>query len=137
MIRLLVISSLLFLFAFHSNYAQDVPSSPLELASPAYGSSCGIAGKDPEPRVQLEKMLEAKNLQAIDDWLNSPLKVYQVYAVEGLHRLYKAGYQPTEAQLARVAQIKTDESKVTTCNGCLYSSDSVKRLTARFVFKQT
>lgn len=97
-----------------------------------YGEWCGIYGEQPEERVEIEKFIKDKNINNIEEWLNSPIPVKQTYAVEALVRLMESGFELTDEHIKRIKKVKNKRKRIETCIGCIYSTTTIKRALKEF-----
>lgn len=99
-----------------------------------YGQYCGIAGSQPTLRLDMEQMLSAKNIAALENWLASPVPVKQAYAVEGFHKLKQQGYALSEQQMQQINLVKNKQGKMNSCAGCFLKSVAISEATQEFTF---
>ncbi len=92
-----------------------------------YGTYCGIASTPPILREDIEVFIKNENVEAIDNWLNSPSIVHNVYAAEALIRLNNQMVAISEAQKDKIRNIKSIETIITSCTGCLRGDITVAK----------
>lgn len=91
-----------------------------------YGKGCGRAGKDPAYRVKLTGIVDKKDTLELKSWLYSERKSLNAYAVEGYYRLKKDGYIILEPIADRIKKVRSDNTVIETCWGCMYSDEKLK-----------
>ncbi len=112
------------------------PKLDLNLNSGAvYGNNCGIAESQPVLRVSIEKLIKAKDLVSINEWLRSGSEVRQVYGAEALIRLENEGLDLTFEQLEIIEALKHSPTKINTCYGCIYGPQEIQEIMVRFKLK--
>ena len=97
-----------------------------------YGNYCGIAGTPPILRKDIEIFIKNEDIKSIDNWLDSPSIVHQVYAAEALIRLDNQMIPITEKQREKIYEIKSLETIISACSGCVRGDTSVKEALSDF-----
>jgi len=92
------------------------------MGSGTYGTSCGIVGQDPELRVELEKLLDNRNLKRLEDWLETGSNVHKAYAAEGLIRLYNDEVEISAHAIEKINHLKKSRDLLSACRGCIYDT---------------
>ncbi len=90
-----------------------------------YGTMCGIAGLAPPSRILIEELISEKNIDAIDQWLKSPLSVRNVYAAEAVLRLRDKGVEIPSEIMDIIEGLQVSDRQISTCNGCIYSKRKI------------
>lgn len=85
-----------------------------------YGAHCGVAGINPGEREQMEKAVEMKNTDFLDDWLGQPCLEKQAYAYEGFIQLIQNGYVLSPAELQVMQAVRQRKGTISTCSGCMH-----------------
>ena len=105
--------------------AQDIPALP---TGPAYGMHCGIVGAEPAPRSRLEALVLFKDTVGVLDMLNDSSLVIQAYGAEGVIRLQRDGVSFAQAVDLHVAELRSSNTPVWSCSGCLYGKEPLHSL---------
>lgn len=112
---------------FRQTYNADLLKKDL-FQTIVYGSDCGIAATPTEYQVLLNSFLKDRDVKSIDAWLKSANTEKQLYALKGLNLLKNTGYTPTIEESKLQALIRRKKGTVSTCSGCIFSSDSLEHV---------
>lgn len=99
-----------------------------------YGSRCGYSGTPLKNWTKLNRYVQKKRLAKLRRWLRSPLAELQIYALNGFHQLYKAGYKLRDDERRIIDFVKSKKGDVNICVGCIYGSQKISEVTEEFVF---
>jgi hypothetical protein len=97
-----------------------------------YGTVCGIASIPPVLRKDIEVFIKNKDVEAIDNWLNSPSLVHQVYAAEALIRLDHQMIAISKKQKNQIRDIKSLETIISSCKGCMRGDITIEEALADY-----
>jgi len=97
-----------------------------------YGTYCGIAGTPPVLRKDIEAYIKNEDIESIDNWLNSPSIVHNVYAAEALIRLHNMSISISKVQKDKIRKIKSKNTVITSCSGCMRGDITVEEALADF-----
>lgn len=114
--------------SFKETYQADLNEKDLFLTGFVYGTNCGIAGTRTAGRAQMDEWVEAKNKVEIVKWLKSANTEKQLYAVDGLRELEKAGIKLTEEEKRIVDFVCNKNGTVYVCSGCIHSRQDIQEM---------
>lgn len=114
--------------SFSKTYNEKLNPKELFITSLVYGGACGIAGTPPEYQQKLVELLREKDEKMLLAWLKSPNTEKQLYAVSGFKTLQQNGYKLTEEEKRIIEVINEKQGTVSTCGGCIFSSDTIKNV---------
>lgn len=107
--------------SFKSMFKEPLNMNELFIEDFKYGWQCGIAGVNPKPRLIMEEFVQNNNKDSLIQWLQSTSTEKQIYALEGLYELNKAGLQLTTEEKQMAMYVKAKKGTINYCIGCLHS----------------
>lgn len=107
--------------SFKSMFKKPLNMNELFIEDFKYGWQCGIVGVNPKPRVIMEGFVQNNNKDSLVQWLQSTSTEKQIYALEGLYELNKAGLQLTTKEKQMAMYVKAKKGTINYCIGCLHS----------------
>ena len=120
--------------SFKSILGTDLNETELFVTDFVYGNYCGPSGTKPDGQEQIAKWVKRRNKVALLKWLKSTNTEKQIYAVEGLFQLKKAGVKFTNNEFKIIRFVINKRGDVHTCFGCNYDSESIRNVTSKFTF---
>lgn len=120
--------------SFKNTFQSDLNEKELFIYDYVYGNRCGIVGTQPKGRQQIYEWIDNKDKTALIKWLKSTNTEKQVYAVEGLFQLRKAGVKLTDEELKIINFVFSKKGTVYTCSGCIHSRRNINDVIKEFKF---
>lgn len=105
-----------------------------KMGSGTYGTACGIASQAPKMRLQVEDMIQEKNISGLADWLGGS-NVHKAYAAEGFIRLANNGVEFDSEIIFEVIQVKNSTEIISACRGCIYDKITLSEALESYEFK--
>jgi len=96
-----------------------------------YGSECGFGGKEPEYRIKMNELVKSKDTKTLINWLKSATVEIQLYAIEGILTLKKAGVNFDKNILDLIDIISKKEGSAYTCSGCIHLNQPISETVER------
>ena len=118
--------------SFKNLYQLDLNEKELFVTDFVYGPHCGLVGTNPKGRQQIDEWVKAKNKTEILKWLKSPNTEKQVYAVDGLYQLKKAGVSLTKDEVKIINFVCNKNGTMYVCSGCIHSRQDIRSVTKEF-----
>jgi len=95
-----------------------------------YGESCGIVGKDPIYRLEMNQIIETNDKEKLLDWLKSPVTELQLYAMEAVYKMEKKGMIFTSKVYSMIQLIEKKKGRIKVCSGCHYGYEDISKKVA-------
>jgi hypothetical protein len=99
-----------------------------------YGFRCSIDGIEPDKRIELDSIVKQKDILTLNGWLTSANAELQTYAVDGFYQLKMNSFKLTAEQERIIGIIKNKHGTISTCSGCIYGSQTITEVLAKFNF---
>jgi hypothetical protein len=110
--------------AFEKRF-EEVYNAPLNrndlFLNIVYGSSCGIAGTDPEYMEHLDRLLQYNHIDTVRQWLQSANAEKQLYALLGYRKLMTHDYDLTVEEHRLIPIVEKKKGTVLNCSGCFFT----------------
>ncbi|MCB9398406.1 MAG: hypothetical protein H6510_11375 [Acidobacteria bacterium] len=91
-----------------------------------YGQICTIVGIPPAERIAIERILGAKEIQALRFLLKAGPPAARLYAAEALLRLQDHGRPLSDEEVQWVRDLIVYPQPVRTCNGCMVTETTTQ-----------
>ncbi len=118
--------------SFKGIFQTEINENELFVTDFVYGEYCGFAGVNPKGRQQIDEWVTNKNKTALLKWLKSTNTEKQIYAVDGLCQLKKAGTKLTNEEMKMINFVTKKSGTIYVCSGCIHSRDDIIRVTKKF-----
>lgn len=118
--------------SFKNIFLSDLNENELFVTDFVYGSHCGYGGINPKGRQQIDEWVKSKNKTEILKWLKSVNTEKQVYAIDGLYQLNKAGITLTEEEVIIINYVCSKNGTMFVCSGCIHSLQDIRSMTKNF-----
>jgi len=118
--------------SFKSIFQTELNENELFMTDFVYGEHCGIAGVNPKGRQQINQWVTNKNKTELLKWLKSTNTEKQIYAVDGLCQLKKAGTKLTDVEMKMINFVTKKSGTIYVCSGCMHSQDEIRNVTKKF-----
>jgi len=116
---------------FKNTFSEPIVFDGLFKTNIVYGKLCGFIGKEPNYRIKLKQLLEDKDTKTLIQWLKSTTVEIQLYAIEGILTLKKAGLKFDKAVLDLINIIEKKKGTAYTCDGCMHWNDPISDIVKR------
>jgi len=120
---------------FTRTFLKELNEAELFNEDIVYGHHCGIAGIDPDEKLEIDRLVQKKNRKSLLNWLQSTNTEKQVYAVDGFYQLKTSGVKLTDKEINLINQILKKKGTIQVCYGCISTNEEISTVTKGFMFE--